>query len=71
MNEKPITPADEKVLALSYAFTALIRTLHQSGHLDMDVLFSNLAGARKQLERIGETGAAGHLGTLNESLLRI
>lgn len=71
MNEEPITPADEKALALSYAFTALVRALHQSGHLDMDVLFSNLAGARQQLERIEETGAASYLGALNESLLRI
>lgn len=34
-------------------------------------LFSNLAGAQRQLEAIGETGAASLLGHWNESLLGI
>lgn len=65
------TPADEKALALIYAYTALVKTLADSGQLDMDHLFTNLAGARQQLSRIGETGGAHHLGTLSESLTRI
>lgn len=65
------TPADEKALALTYAFTALVKTLADAGTLDKDQLFSNLAGARGQLERIGESGAAQLLAALNESLLRI
>jgi len=70
--EKPdYTPANEKSLALSYAFTALVKTLVDAGVIDRDHLFSNLSGARAQLERIGETGAAALLGALNESLLRI
>ena len=66
-----ITPADEKCLALSYAMTALVKTLVDSEVLDRDHLFSNLAGAQGQLERIGESGAARMLGALNESLLQI
>jgi len=64
------TPADEKALALNYALTALVKTLVDSGHVERDHLFSNLAGARAQLERIGEAGAAAMLGALNESLPR-
>lgn len=63
--------ADEKALALQFALTALIRSLKQSEHLDMDLLFSNLAGAKTQLENIGETEAASALGALSESLWRI
>ena len=66
-----ITPADEKALALSYAFTALVKTLVDSGALDRDHLISNLAGARMQLEAIEESGAAAMLGAMNESLMRI
>lgn len=66
-----ITPADEKCLALSYAITALVKTLVDSEVLDRDHLFNNLAGAQGQLERIGEDGAAQMLAWLNESLLRI
>jgi hypothetical protein len=65
------TPADEKCLALTYALTALIKALVDSGALDRDRLFSNLAGARESLERVGETGAAVLLASLNESLLGI
>ncbi len=71
MNKPGFTPADEKFLAMSYAFTALVKTLIDSESMDRDHLFSNLAGARAQLERIGETGAERMLGYLNESLLRI
>jgi len=66
-----ITPADEKCLALSYALTALIKTMVDSGGVDRDHLFRNLAGAQAQLARIGESGAASSLGALNESLLGI
>lgn len=62
---------DEKMLALSFALTALVKTLVDGEVIDRDHLFSNLAGARTQLERIGESGAAEMLGALNESLLRI
>ena len=68
MDDPDYTPADEKALALTYAFTALVKTLTDSGLIDRDHLFVNLAGARTQLERIGETGAAELLGALNESL---
>ena len=70
MENQPAS-ADEKALALSNAFTALAKTLIDSGVVERDHLFVNLNGARAQLERIGETGAAGLLGSLNESLLRI
>lgn len=71
MTQPDFTPADEKALAMTYAFTALVKTMVDTELLDRDHLFSNLAGARAQLERIGETGAAELLGALNESLLRI
>ena len=65
MSEYP-TPADEKSLALSYAMTALIKTLVDSGVVDRDHLFINLAGAQKNLANIGENGAADLLASLNE-----
>lgn len=68
MSEEPITPADEKALAMYYAYAALARTLQQSGHLEMDHLFTHLSGARQQLERIGESGAARYLGSIAENL---
>ncbi len=71
MTDEYPTPADEKALALSFAFTALVKTLADSGVISMDHLFSNLAGARAQLEQIGETGASDMLGSLNQSLQRI
>lgn len=71
MTQPDYTPADEKSLALTYALTALVKTLIDAGVMERDHLFSNLAGARAQLGRIGETGAAELLGALNESLLRI
>jgi len=71
MDDHDITPADEKALALTYAFTALVKTLSDSGVIEMDHLFSNLAGAHGALVRVDETGAAELLGSLNESLQRI
>jgi len=62
------TPADEKALTLNYAYTALVKTLADSGALSMDDLFRNLAGARGALERVGETGAATLLGAMAASL---
>ncbi|NMQ05278.1 hypothetical protein E4Q08_08340 [Candidatus Accumulibacter phosphatis] len=69
--ENDFTAADEKCLALTYALTALVKTLVDSEVVDRDHLFSNLAGAQRQLEAIGETGAASLLGHWNESLLGI
>ena len=46
MTKPDYTPADEKALALTYAFTALVKTLSDSGVIEMDHLFSDLAGAR-------------------------
>lgn len=71
MTEPHYTPADEKALAMSYAMTALLKTLIDSNVLDRDHLFSNLAGAKTQLEAIGEDGAAKMLAALNESWLRL
>ena len=68
---RKFTDADEKVLAMYYAYTALAKTLADADVLDMDHLFTNLAGARKQLERIGETGEASALGAMSESLTSI
>ncbi|ACL72749.1 MAG: hypothetical protein ABN479_03845 [Billgrantia sp.] len=67
-NEKDYTPADEKALALSFAMTALIKTLAHQKHLDMDLLFKDLSGARRRLESLGEDGAAKLLGAFAESL---
>ena len=63
--------AEERVLAMYYAYAALVRTLAEAGALDMDHLFSHFAGARAQLERIGETGAAAAFGAMAESLTGI
>ena len=63
--------AEERALALYYAYTALVKTLVDDDVLDRDHLFSNLAGARKQLDRIGETGAAAALGSMSENLTAI
>ena len=68
---RKFTDADEKVLAMYYAYTALVKTLADADALEMDHLFSNLAGARKQLERLGETGAASALGSVAENLTSI
>lgn len=62
---------NERALALVYGFTALMKTLVDDGQLDRDHLFKNLAGARQQLENIGEAGAAAALGELNQSFWRI
>lgn len=71
MNNPAFTPADEKALALSYAYEALVKTLADSGVLNMDHLFSNLAGAQGAAQRVGEVGAATLLGALAEQLQRI
>ena len=67
MNE-PITPADEKALALLYAYQALVLTLNEAGVLNMDDLFRQLAGAQGAATRSREHGAAALLGTLAEQL---
>ncbi|GAP66299.1 hypothetical protein MBSD_n1603 [Mizugakiibacter sediminis] len=66
MNEPK--PADAKALALTYGYTALIKTLNEVGAIDMDRLFSNLAGAQAAARRVGEVDAADLLGSLAESL---
>lgn len=66
-----ITPADEKALALYYAYAALARTLIKSGVITHDAFMANLAGANQQLLRIGETGAAALLGAMAQNLLAI
>jgi hypothetical protein len=71
MNEENPTPADEKALAMYYAYVALVKTLHDDGLLNMDHLFQNLAGATTQLRANGETGAASLLGSMAESLTSI
>ena len=63
--------ADERALALYYAYTALVKSLADANVLDRDHLFTNLAGARQQLDRIGETGAAAALGSMAENLTAI
>lgn len=62
------TPADEKALAMYYAYTALVRALCINGAITQDDLMKQLAGANQQLQRIGETGAAEFLGALAQSL---
>ncbi len=57
--------------SLGVAYTALAKTLADAGVLDMDHLFTNLAGARAQLDRIGETGVANALGSMAENLTSI
>lgn len=71
MSEEPITPADEKALALNFALTAVIKTLIDSDVMDRDHLFRNLAGAQQQLQRLEEFGAASFLASLNEGWLGI
>ena len=63
--------ADEKALAMYYAYVSLVKTLHDQGVLDMDLLFKNLAGARMQLTHLGETQAAAFLASINENLTSI
>ena len=61
------TPADQKALAMSYAFTALVKALYKSGALTQDDLFQELAGATQSLQRVGEVDAARLLGDLAQS----
>ncbi len=58
----------EKHLAMYYAYTALTRALIKSGVLTSDALFEQLAGATQQLARIGEQGAATHLGSIAQNM---
>nr|WP_326528271.1 hypothetical protein [Rhodoferax sp.] len=70
-NDNPITPADEKALAMYYAYAALVRALCLNGSLSQDQLMHELAGANQQLHRIGETGAADFLGQIAQNLQAI
>jgi hypothetical protein len=65
------TPADEKALALYYAYAALVRALCKSGALTQDALMEQLAGANQQLHRVGEVGAAALLGSMAQNLWTI
>lgn len=65
---KPFTPADEKALALVYAYTALVKTLKEANVINMDHLFRELAGAQSAATRVGETGAAQHLAAVAQQL---
>ncbi len=67
----PVTPADEKALAMYYAYAALVRALCLNGSLSLDELMSQLAGANQQLHRIGETEAATFLGQIAQNLQAI
>ena len=69
--DEPYTDADEKALAMSYAYTALVKTLVEQNVIRMDELHANLLGATFSLERVGETGAAKLLRALHDSLERI
>jgi hypothetical protein len=64
----PITPADEKALAMYYAYTALARALCLNGSLKLQDLMTQLEGAHQQLHRIGEDGAAQFLGSMRDNL---
>ncbi len=68
MSEHPVTPADEKALALVYAYQSLVKVLIEQKSISADDLFRELAGARSAALRVGETGAAELLGSLAESL---
>lgn len=72
MNEsEPITPADEKALAMYYAYAALVRTLCKNGTLTFDQLLPHLAGANQQLHAMGEIGAAQFLASMAQNLQNI
>ncbi|MGQ0530006.1 MAG: hypothetical protein ACT4PG_09375 [Panacagrimonas sp.] len=60
--------ADEKALALNFAYTALVRALCKNGALTLDQLMFHLAGATQRLDQIGESGAAAMLGAMAEGL---
>ncbi len=66
-----ITPADEKALALYYAYAALVRALCKNGTLNFDQLLPHLAGANQQLHAMGELGAAQFLGAIAQNLHNI
>ena len=67
----PTTPADEKALAMYYAYAALVRALCLNGALTQDQLMQQLAGANQQLHQIGEAGAAQFLGQIAQNLQSI
>jgi hypothetical protein len=67
----PITPADEKALAMYYAYAALVRALCKNGTLTLDQLLAQLAGANQQLHALGELGAAQFLGAMAQNLQSI
>ncbi len=60
-NENSYTPTDEKVLAMNYALTALLKLLHQQGLIHVGDYVHEMNGAFGALLRAGETGAAAYL----------
>lgn len=68
---KDITPADEKALAMYYAYASLVRALCLNGSLSSDQLYQQLAGSNQRLHELGETGAAAYLGQIAQSLQAI
>ena len=70
-NQPAYSPADEKLLAMYYAYAALVRALCLNGSLTNDQLLSQLAGANQQLHALGEVGAADFLGSMAQNLLAI
>lgn len=68
MSNAPYSPADEKALALVYAYQALVKTLIDKEIIGADDLFRELAGAQGAAQRVGEYGAAKLLASLAEQL---
>lgn len=68
MSENPVTPADEKALALVYAYQALTKVLIDRQIISSDDLFRELAAAQSAAQRAGETATAELLGSLAQSL---
>ena len=66
--EKPYTDTDEKALAMSYAYQALVKTLLDQGVISRESLNANLADAGRWLTRTGEAGASERLADLYEKL---
>ncbi len=69
-NEQP--SEEDKNLALTYAFAALVKSLKSSKNLDTDHLFQHLSGMATKLERSGHDEAAKYMRTsLSETLRRL
>jgi hypothetical protein len=67
-DEKGYTETDEKVLAMNYAMTALIKLLSEQGHIEISDYVHELTGAIGALNRVGEVGAEGFLESYRQHL---